>query len=105
VARTAADPAIYTLLQDTGKVARLKARIVSNRPKLNLSEAIALASGPWLIRYQGRLMEASADAFSFVSHGATDRVSVTNQRRQARQVHLRSVRASIQRALQGVDRG
>jgi 4-amino-4-deoxy-L-arabinose transferase-like glycosyltransferase len=88
-ARTAADPAIYTVLQDTGRVARLKARIVSNRPVLNLSEGIGLASGPWLIRYQGRLMEASADAFSFVSNGATDRVSATNQGSQSRQVRLR----------------
>jgi 4-amino-4-deoxy-L-arabinose transferase-like glycosyltransferase len=75
------DPPLYTLLEDHGPVARLKTRIVSNRPELHWgTNPVALATGPWVVRWEaGALVQASGDRFVFKPGQTLGQATVANE--------------------------
>ena len=87
-ARRREDPPIHTVLEDRGPVARLHVVIVGNRPTLELTNRMALAVGPWLVRYRGQLLQASGDRFVFAVGEHPGEVSVVNQGAESRSVRL-----------------
>ena len=98
--RQSNDPPFHVLLKTEGPVKELDVQVVGNRPELRLYDAMGVALGPWLVRYNGRLIHASSDRFEFAAGSAGGRVSVSNQSATPQALHLRMAGAQKTRSVE-----
>ncbi|MFO1500483.1 MAG: glycosyltransferase family 39 protein [Verrucomicrobiota bacterium] len=85
------DPPLYTLGESRGPVDRLQACVIGNRPTLGLQGPVAFGVGPWTVRYEGQLMEASNSHLVFSVRTQPTHLKVANESSQPETLLMRFV--------------
>jgi hypothetical protein len=89
LARKPDDPPWFTLLSDPANSNNCPARIVANRPDLNIADHCAFCFGPVFVRAHGaRLLSATELELRFTASGSAGEIIIANESAEARKVRV-----------------